>query len=78
MTGLILLTLPADGKFEAPGLQSKVVKAYLLDGRRELKVAQSTGGVNISLPAEAPDHIASVICLEIADPIAKVASITTK
>ena len=28
--------------------------------------------MSVSLPAEAPDKIASVICLEIADPVAKV------
>jgi alpha-L-fucosidase len=69
---LHLFKWPASGKFEVQGLQSKVTKAYLLAGRKELKVEQTTGGVSISLPAEAPDKIASVICLEIADPVAKV------
>jgi alpha-L-fucosidase len=71
----------ANGKFELPGLQSKVTKAYLLADRKELKVEQTAGGVSISLPAEAPDKIASVICLEIADPVAKVKNagkVTTK
>lgn len=62
-----LIKWPADGKFEVPGLQSKVTKAYLLASRKELKVNQSAGRVTIALPAEAPDKIASVICLEIAD-----------
>lgn len=62
---------PATGKFEVPGLQSKVNKAYLLSDRRELKVEQTAGGVSLSLPAEAPDKIASVICLEIADQLAR-------
>ena len=69
---LHLFKWPANGKFEVQGLQSKVTKAYLLAGRKELKVEQTAGGVSISLPAEAPDKIASVICLEIADPVAKV------
>ena len=56
-------------KFEVPGLQSKVTKAYLLSDRKELKVKQTAAGVSISLPAGAPDKIASVICLELADKI---------
>jgi alpha-L-fucosidase len=55
-----------------PGLQSKVTKAWLLAVRKELKVEQTAGGVSLSLPAAAPDKIASVICLEIADGVAKV------
>jgi len=62
---------PATGKFELPGLQSKVTKAYLLADRKELKVDQTDAGVSLALPAEAPDKIASVICLEIADEAAK-------
>jgi alpha-L-fucosidase len=63
---------PATGKFELPGLQSKVTKAYLLAGGKELKVDQTDAGVSLALPAEAPDKLASVICLEIADEAAKV------
>jgi len=70
------LSWPANGRFEVPGLQSKVTTAYLLAGRKKLKVEQNAGGVKLSLPAEAPDEIASVICLEIADPVAKVARLT--
>jgi alpha-L-fucosidase len=51
-------------KFELAGLQSKVTKAYLLADRKDLKVDQTDAGVTIALPAEAPDKIASVICLE--------------
>ena len=64
---------PTNGTFELLGLQSKVTKAYLLPGRKELKVNQTSSVVSIALPAGAPDKIASVICLEIADAIAKVA-----
>jgi len=63
---LHLFKWPADGRFAVPGLQSKVTKAWLLAGRKELKVEQSATGVSLTLPAEAPDKIASVICLEIA------------
>ena len=68
---LHLFNWPTTGKFEVPGLQSKVNKAYLLSDRKELKVDQTAGGVNLSLPAGAPDTIASVICLEIADQVAR-------
>jgi alpha-L-fucosidase len=64
---------PANGRFELAGLQSKVTKAYLLADHKDLKVDQSDAGVAIALPAEAPDKIASVICVEIADQVAKVA-----
>jgi len=69
---LHLLNWPNDGTFELADLQSKVNRAYLLADRKELKVKQTAGGVSISLPAEAPDKIVSVICLEIADPVAKI------
>jgi alpha-L-fucosidase len=75
--GKIYVTIfqwPAAGTFELPGLLSKVKKTYLLADHEELKVAQTDSGVSISLPAAAPDKIASVICLEIADAVAKVAA----
>jgi len=71
---LHLFKWPADGKFEVPGLQSKVTKVYLLADRKELKVEQTAGGVSLALPAEATDRIASVICLEITERVAKVAT----
>lgn len=64
---------PTSGKFELPGLQSKVTNAYLLAGRKELKVDQTATGVSLTFPTEAPDNIASVVCVEIADEVAKVA-----
>ena len=63
---------PATGRFILPGLQSKLVKAYLLAGHQDLKFSQTAAGVVISLPAKAPDKIASVVCLEISDQAAKV------
>ena len=71
---LIIFKWPADGKFELAGLQSKVNKAYLLADRKNLKVQQTDAGVSLSLPTQAPDKIASVVCLEIADAVAKVAA----
>ena len=65
---------PTDGKLDLAGLQSQVKKAYLLAGHKKLKVEQSAAGVSIALPAEAPDKIASVICVEVKDQAAKVAA----
>ena len=70
---LLIFKWPTSQKFDLAGLQSKVTKAYLLTDRKDLKVEQTDAGVTISLPAEAPDKITSVVCLEIADKVAKVA-----
>jgi alpha-L-fucosidase len=69
----LIFKWPATGKFELPGLQSKVTKAYLLADRKALTVSQTDAGVTLDLPANAPDKIASVICVEIADATAKIA-----
>jgi alpha-L-fucosidase len=68
----IVFNWPADGKLVLPGLRSKVVKASLLADGTPLKSSQTPAGVVLDLPAEAPDKIASVICVEIADKAAKV------
>jgi alpha-L-fucosidase len=66
---LIILKWPATGTFTWLGLQSKVTKAYLLaDRQHDLKSEPADAGATITLPANAPDKIASVVCLEIADP----------
>jgi alpha-L-fucosidase len=75
---LHLFKWPADGTFDVPSVKGKVTRAYLLADRKELKVEQSTKGVTLSLPAEAPDKIASVICLEIADPGARLVESTSR
>ncbi len=56
---------PGSGKFELPGLQSKVTKAYLLATREKVAVMQTDSGITLALPEKAPDAIASVVCLEI-------------
>jgi alpha-L-fucosidase len=68
----IIFKWPTTGRFELSGLKSRVTKAYLLAGKRELKFNQTSEGVIIELPPSAPDKIASVICLEIGDVTAKV------
>jgi alpha-L-fucosidase len=63
---------PASGKIDLPGLQSKVEKTWLLADRKKLKVDQTASGVTLNLPAEPPDKISSVVCIEIADITANV------
>ena len=47
----------------------RITKAYLLADlqKTNLKTTQTESGVSIALPAQAPDPIASVICLEISN-----------
>jgi alpha-L-fucosidase len=53
------------GRFVLEGLKCKVSKAYLLaDRERPLTVTQDAGKLTVVLPGNAPDPIASVICLE--------------
>ena len=68
---LMIFNWPATGKFELAGMRSKVTKASLLANHQNLKIGQNDTGVTISLPERAPDPIASVVCLEIADQVSK-------
>ncbi|HOI50041.1 MAG TPA: alpha-L-fucosidase, partial [Prolixibacteraceae bacterium] len=52
---------PANGKLTVPGLTNKIKKAELLAGGARLKTAAGPDGVTNSLPAQAPDAIATVI-----------------
>jgi alpha-L-fucosidase len=56
--------------FTLNDVKGKVIKAYLLADpqRSPLKIAQDAAKVTLSLPANAPDPIASVICLELGEP----------
>ena len=55
------------GMFEMPTVNGEITKAYLLADpkHRKLKLKQTEQGASITLPAKAPDAIASVVCLEI-------------
>ena len=57
---------PTTGTFELPTVKDQIAKAYLLADpkKAELKVIQNDTGVSIALPPQAPDPIASVVCLE--------------
>jgi len=57
---------PKDGTLMIPGLYNKVRKAYLLsDTTKQLKVVQKQGQTKITVPAVAPDDIATVVAVEI-------------
>jgi alpha-L-fucosidase len=59
---------PKDGKLVVPSLGAKVTSAYLLadPNRTSLTTAASPSGIEVALPAQAPDAVASVVVLEIA------------
>ena len=63
---------PASQKLELPGLQSKVTNAYLLADHKKVDTESSATGVTLNLPANAPDKIASVVCVELADKIPQI------
>jgi alpha-L-fucosidase len=69
---VMIFNWPASGKFKLPGLQSEVKKAYLLADHKELKFEKTKSGVTLDLPAAALDKIASVVCVELMDAVAKV------
>jgi len=69
---LMIFNWPADGRFDLPGLESKVTKAFLLAGHNTVTFKQTDAGVTLHLPSAAPDKIASGVCIEIADAVAKV------
>ena len=54
--------------FTLPGMKNKVTGAYLLaDKSTPLRVAQNGENVTVTLPARAPDPIASVLVLEVSE-----------
>ncbi len=56
---------PADGVLKVP-MDNKVKKAWLLaEPEKKVKAATRDGHVEVSLPAEAPDTVISVVVLEI-------------
>ena len=56
---------PADGKLVVPAFGREVKKAYLLARPKQaLTVNQTSDGISLTLPRQAPDPIATVIVLE--------------
>jgi alpha-L-fucosidase len=63
-------------------LKNTVTKAYLIDGKKTLTYKPTADGLDINLPANAPDSIASVIALQFVGepsvpPIASVGKLAT-
>ena len=56
---------PADGRLLVPGLKNTALNAQLLANNTKCKVENTADGVVISLPAKAPDAIASVVKLAV-------------
>ena len=70
---LIIFNWPAGGKFELPGLKTKIVKATLLAAPdQSIAVNQGDSRVMLTLPAQAPDAVASVERLDFADKMLEV------
>jgi alpha-L-fucosidase len=57
---------PQDGKLVVPGFIGRPLRAQLLVGGKSLATASVDGGVTITLPAAAPDPLATVVVLDFA------------
>jgi alpha-L-fucosidase len=55
---------PADGNLVVPGLKDQIASASLLATGEKLKVASSSAGVTVAVPAAAPDKISTTVVLE--------------
>ena len=56
---------PSDGKLFVPGLKNEILSSKLLINNEPIEVNVAGEGITISLPADAPDKIASVIKVEV-------------
>ena len=56
---------PKNGKLLVPGLKNEIISAKLLIKGKKLKTSTDDAGVAITVPAEVPDPIATVIKLEV-------------
>jgi alpha-L-fucosidase len=63
---------PQDGKLVVPGVKNKIISAKLLANNKSLKTTKTADGIMITVPAAAPDAIASVIKLEVKGAVADV------
>ncbi len=62
---------PKDGQLSIPGLEKKVLSAKILASGMKLKSSVSANRLIISVPATAPDQVASVIRLEVQGKVEK-------
>jgi alpha-L-fucosidase len=56
---------PADGKLLVPGLKNEVTSASFLANLKKLAAAKTDSGVMLTVPATAPDKIATTIALKV-------------
>jgi alpha-L-fucosidase len=56
---------PEDGKLLVPGLKNTVQQAYLMADWEALDTGREESGIVVSLPAQAPDEINSVVVLKV-------------
>jgi alpha-L-fucosidase len=56
---------PADGKLVVPGIKNEVRSAVLLTTGKKIETSASEGGLNITLPSQAVDPIATVVKVEV-------------
>jgi alpha-L-fucosidase len=56
---------PTDGRLLVPGLQNVVKSARLIAGGGRLKFARTEQGIELNVPAQAPDPISSTVVLRI-------------
>lgn len=67
---LSVFNWPKDGKLLVPGLKNKIISSKLLSDNKSLKTSATAEGLVITVPATAPDTIASVIKLEVTGTVA--------
>jgi alpha-L-fucosidase len=56
---------PADGRLGLPPLDGRITAARLLAGGARVEITQAVDGFELTLPAKAPDPIASVVVLDV-------------
>jgi len=69
---------PKDGKLVVPGMNNPITSASVLAGGKALKTRTSANGLEIQVPENAPDAIASVIKVIVKGKITPVATGETK
>ena len=60
---------PKDGKLVVPGLRNKVTRVRMMETHKKIAATAENGDVVLTLPAQAPDPIASVIELNFTGPL---------
>jgi alpha-L-fucosidase len=70
---LSVFNWPADGKLFIPGIKNKAMSAQLLAGKKVCKTENMNDGIMITLPANAPDPVASVVKLQVKGTVANAA-----